>query len=411
MGTGVNNASVDGPSHTLTSRRLESTLKGRGGGLRGDAALGSRSSTYGLEGVLKQQQKRAGGIIKHNTNAVKGLTATQAFPGDNVDEGNSPEPPPKKAMQPAKPAARVPARGRDGDGSMAGGGAFSLRTQESGLKCERHRVRLSHICFMGGWAPNSDVVRQRGFPAAQLGDEAGTMAAAGTTSRGLTASRCTGGCQWRRTGAAGPRPAPVPPVVRRSSPASWRGGRRGCAASAGAEESDESDLTLINSEELADGAVMFCFGTEEEAELHTPAQAPADSAAAATPTAAFSATATAKESEHTSSSAAKEAPTASGALQGKPQVTPASSPAKAMPVHKAAMGTKKAPAAKTRKAATVAETPKAAARAGSKAAEESACDLDDHTVLQLRAMAKGAGLSKYSKLRKAELIELIKANR
>lgn len=299
------------------------------------------------------------------------------------------------------------------------------------------------------------------------------MAAAGTTSRGLTASRCTGGCQWRRTGAAGPRPAPVPPVVRRSSPASWRGGRRGCAASAGAEESDESDLTLINSEgelpsfslslsheipgaarlilpptaaaELADGAVMFCFGTEEEAELHTPAQAPADSAAvskpsastsppketakraaspsatskaataeadlkmpaaatasprktsrpaaaasrsqakaasakAATPTAAFSATATAKESEHTSSSAAKEAPTASGALQGKPQVTPASSPAKAMPVHKAAMGTKKAPAAKTRKAATVAETPKAAARAGSKAAEESACDLDDHTV-------------------------------
>lgn len=89
---------------------------------------------------------------------------------------------------------------------------------------------------------------QRGFPAAQLGDEAGTMAAAGTTSRGLTASRCTGGCQWRRTGAAGPRPAPVPPVVRRSSPASWRGGRRGCAASAGAEESDESDLTLINSE-------------------------------------------------------------------------------------------------------------------------------------------------------------------
>mmetsp|Transcript_12129 Transcript_12129/g.31064 ORF Transcript_12129/g.31064 Transcript_12129/m.31064 type:complete len:303 (+) Transcript_12129:228-1136(+) len=302
------------------------------------------------------------------------------------------------------------------------------------------------------------------------------MAAAGTTSRGLTASRCTGGCQWRRTGAAGPRPAPVPPVVRRSSPASWRGGRRGCAASAGAEESDESDLTLINSEELADGAVMFCFGTEEEAELHTPAQAPADSAAvskpsastsppketakraaspsatskaataeadlkmpaaatasprktsrpaaaasrsqakaasakAATPTAAFSATATAKESEHTSSSAAKEAPTASGALQGKPQVTPASSPAKAMPVHKAAMGTKKAPAAKTRKAATVAETPKAAARAGSKAAEESACDLDDHTVLQLRAMAKGAGLSKYSKLRKAELIELIKANR
>eukprot|EP00873_Tetraselmis_striata_P009962 jgi/Tetstr1/430226/TSEL_020055.t1 len=50
-------------------------------------------STYGLVGVLKQQQKRAGGIIKHNTNAVKNLAATQAVPGDNVDEGSSPEPP------------------------------------------------------------------------------------------------------------------------------------------------------------------------------------------------------------------------------------------------------------------------------------------------------------------------------
>eukprot|EP00873_Tetraselmis_striata_P028590 jgi/Tetstr1/448854/TSEL_036080.t1 len=40
-----------------------------------------------------QQQKRAGGIIKHNTNAVKNLAATQAVSGDNVDEGSSPERP------------------------------------------------------------------------------------------------------------------------------------------------------------------------------------------------------------------------------------------------------------------------------------------------------------------------------
>eukprot|EP00873_Tetraselmis_striata_P011525 jgi/Tetstr1/431789/TSEL_021284.t1 len=42
------------------------------------------------------------GIIKHNPNAVKNLAATQAVPGDNVDEGSSPEPPAKKAKQPAK---------------------------------------------------------------------------------------------------------------------------------------------------------------------------------------------------------------------------------------------------------------------------------------------------------------------
>eukprot|EP00873_Tetraselmis_striata_P000378 jgi/Tetstr1/420642/TSEL_011730.t1 len=51
---------------------------------------------HGLVGVLAQQQKRAGGIIKHNyTNAVKNMAATQAVPGDNVDEGSSPEPPAK----------------------------------------------------------------------------------------------------------------------------------------------------------------------------------------------------------------------------------------------------------------------------------------------------------------------------
>eukprot|EP00873_Tetraselmis_striata_P043062 jgi/Tetstr1/463326/TSEL_008250.t1 len=73
------------------------------------------------------QQKRAGGIIKHNTNAVKNLAATQAVPGDNVDEGSSPEPPAKKAKQPAKPAAGGLARGRGGAGARAGGGALGSR--------------------------------------------------------------------------------------------------------------------------------------------------------------------------------------------------------------------------------------------------------------------------------------------
>eukprot|EP00873_Tetraselmis_striata_P027392 jgi/Tetstr1/447656/TSEL_035014.t1 len=81
----------------------------------------------GLVGVLAHQQKRAGGIIKHNTHAVKNLAATQAVHGDNVDEGSSPEPPDKKAKQPAKPAAGVPARGRGGAGAKVGGGAFAWR--------------------------------------------------------------------------------------------------------------------------------------------------------------------------------------------------------------------------------------------------------------------------------------------
>eukprot|EP00873_Tetraselmis_striata_P029419 jgi/Tetstr1/449683/TSEL_036751.t1 len=78
-------------------------------------------------GVLPQLQKRAGGIIKHNTIAVKKLAATQANPGDNDDECSSPEPPAKKAKQPAMPAAGGPARGRDGAGARAGGGAFRSR--------------------------------------------------------------------------------------------------------------------------------------------------------------------------------------------------------------------------------------------------------------------------------------------
>eukprot|EP00873_Tetraselmis_striata_P005308 jgi/Tetstr1/425572/TSEL_015995.t1 len=82
---------------------------------------------HGFVGVLAQQQKRAGGIIKHNTNAVKNLAGTQAVPGDNVDEGSRPEAPAKKTNQPAKPATGVPARGRGGAGAKAGGGAFGSR--------------------------------------------------------------------------------------------------------------------------------------------------------------------------------------------------------------------------------------------------------------------------------------------
>eukprot|EP00873_Tetraselmis_striata_P006603 jgi/Tetstr1/426867/TSEL_017081.t1 len=37
-----------------------------------------------------------------------------AFPGNNVDEGNSPEPPAKKAKKPTKSAAGVPAMGWGG---------------------------------------------------------------------------------------------------------------------------------------------------------------------------------------------------------------------------------------------------------------------------------------------------------
>eukprot|EP00873_Tetraselmis_striata_P022995 jgi/Tetstr1/443259/TSEL_031293.t1 len=125
MGTDVKNASADGPSHTLTtSRGLESTMKAKDKAALSDVFgdFWPRHTKTGLPYPLKQtpmgsqrrapQQKRAGGIIKHNTNAVKNMAASQAVPGDNVDKGSSPEPPAKKAKQPAKPPAGVPARGR-----------------------------------------------------------------------------------------------------------------------------------------------------------------------------------------------------------------------------------------------------------------------------------------------------------
>eukprot|EP00873_Tetraselmis_striata_P018977 jgi/Tetstr1/439241/TSEL_027683.t1 len=140
MGTGVQNASVDGPCNTPTSQGVKSTMQVPTFGgkpivssvqrnkivslpLAGTAAS---PKLHGLVGVLAQQQKRAGGIMKHNTNAVKNLAAiTQAVPGDNVDEGSSPEPPAKKAKQPAKPAAGGLAQGRGGAGARAGGQSVS----------------------------------------------------------------------------------------------------------------------------------------------------------------------------------------------------------------------------------------------------------------------------------------------
>eukprot|EP00873_Tetraselmis_striata_P040879 jgi/Tetstr1/461143/TSEL_006281.t1 len=88
------------------------------------AGTAASPKLHGL-GVLAQQHKSAGGIIKHNTNAVKNLAATQAVPGDNVDEGSRPEPP---AKQLANLAAGGWARGRGGAGARAGGGALGSRT-------------------------------------------------------------------------------------------------------------------------------------------------------------------------------------------------------------------------------------------------------------------------------------------
>eukprot|EP00873_Tetraselmis_striata_P022852 jgi/Tetstr1/443116/TSEL_031172.t1 len=91
------------------------------------AGTAASPKLHGLVGVLAQQQKRVSGIIKHNTNAVKNMAATQAVPGDNVDEGSSPEPPTKKAKRLAKPAVGGRARCRGGAGARAGGEALGSR--------------------------------------------------------------------------------------------------------------------------------------------------------------------------------------------------------------------------------------------------------------------------------------------
>eukprot|EP00873_Tetraselmis_striata_P002843 jgi/Tetstr1/423107/TSEL_013877.t1 len=92
------------------------------------AGTAASPKLHSFVGVLRHHQKKAGGIIKHDTNAVKNLAATQAFTGDKVDAGssNSPEAPAMKAKQLAKPAAEVPARGWGGTEAMAWGGAGAM---------------------------------------------------------------------------------------------------------------------------------------------------------------------------------------------------------------------------------------------------------------------------------------------
>eukprot|EP00873_Tetraselmis_striata_P017027 jgi/Tetstr1/437291/TSEL_002775.t1 len=82
------------------------------------AATAASPNFHGLVGVLKLQQKRASGIIKHNTNAVKNLAATQAFPGDNVDEAAARSPRPRRPSSP--PSRRMECR--PGAGAVLGSG-------------------------------------------------------------------------------------------------------------------------------------------------------------------------------------------------------------------------------------------------------------------------------------------------
>eukprot|EP00873_Tetraselmis_striata_P009645 jgi/Tetstr1/429909/TSEL_019774.t1 len=115
------------PVPTFGGKPIVSSVK-RSWRCLGRAPPHRHSSRQGFLGMLKQQQKEAAGSIKHNTNAVKNLAAMQAVSDDNVDEGSSTEPPAKRAKQPAKPAAEVPARVRlGGGGAKAGGGALGSR--------------------------------------------------------------------------------------------------------------------------------------------------------------------------------------------------------------------------------------------------------------------------------------------
>eukprot|EP00873_Tetraselmis_striata_P013779 jgi/Tetstr1/434043/TSEL_023187.t1 len=106
------------PIRTVGGKPIVSTVQRNKVVLLPLAGTAASPKLHGLVGVLTQQQKRAGGIIKHNTNAVKNLAATQAVPGDNIDEGSSPEPPAKKAKQPTKPLLE----GRPGAGVVPGPG-------------------------------------------------------------------------------------------------------------------------------------------------------------------------------------------------------------------------------------------------------------------------------------------------
>eukprot|EP00873_Tetraselmis_striata_P006634 jgi/Tetstr1/426898/TSEL_017111.t1 len=96
-----------------------------------------------------------------SSSTVKSMAATQAFPGDNVDEGNSPEPPAKKA---AKQPAKKPAAGGAGPGRMrcwghehahlmrAGKAIGSLKVVHEGVIMQQH---------VWGWCPAARLVMYR----------------------------------------------------------------------------------------------------------------------------------------------------------------------------------------------------------------------------------------------------------
>eukprot|EP00873_Tetraselmis_striata_P025415 jgi/Tetstr1/445679/TSEL_003484.t1 len=118
----VKNASADGPSHALTtSRRLQFTLKAK------DKAVLSavfdecwpRDNQTGIPYPLKKTHRFP--------IAAPPYTERICYTTYNVGEGSSPEPPAKKAKQPAKPAAGGLVQGRGGAGARAGGGSRAGR--------------------------------------------------------------------------------------------------------------------------------------------------------------------------------------------------------------------------------------------------------------------------------------------
>eukprot|EP00873_Tetraselmis_striata_P026717 jgi/Tetstr1/446981/TSEL_034439.t1 len=84
------------------------------------AGTGASPNLHGLVGVHAQQQKRAGGIIKHNTNAVKNLAAKRKpSPATTSTRAVAQSPRPRR---PSSPLSRR-LDSRSGAGARAGGGA------------------------------------------------------------------------------------------------------------------------------------------------------------------------------------------------------------------------------------------------------------------------------------------------
>eukprot|EP00873_Tetraselmis_striata_P006942 jgi/Tetstr1/427206/TSEL_017394.t1 len=118
-------------------------MSGRGEPDRGAAAIAGTAASpklNGMVGVLRQHQKKPGGIIKHNTNAVKNLAATQAFTGDNyltstraaiarIPRPRRPSSPPSQRMEcrPIQGRGDAGARARGGAGARAAGGPLGTR--------------------------------------------------------------------------------------------------------------------------------------------------------------------------------------------------------------------------------------------------------------------------------------------